>query len=143
MQKLLTSLCNWFKDTSNGMTTLIGAAGPYLDIAPEGTDFPYVTYTVIGGLPNWQGFTTTYVARCHLQFTLRDVVADTVATNTELVASKLDVLGSLTMTDGELTRRPIRIEEPRFVAEPIDENGQRVYAGILEYRFNVQRTRGV
>ena len=143
VQRLLNSLVSYFRDTSNSMTSLIGASGPYHDIAPEGTAFPYMTYTVIGGMPNWQGFSTTYVARCHLQITLRDVVDDTLATNTEFVASKLDTLGGLTLTNGELVRTPIRIEEPRFMAEPIDENGQRVYAGILEYRFNVQRTRGV
>jgi hypothetical protein len=143
MQRLLTALVSWFQNTANGMTSLVGASGPFLDVAPEGTDFPYMTYTVIGGLPNWQGFDTTYAARCHLQFTLRGLVDTTVATNTELVASKLDVLGSLPLTDGEITRKPIRIEEPRIVAEPIDEDGQRVYAGILEYRFNVARVRGV
>ena len=143
MQRLITSLRSWFQDTSNGMTSFIGASGPYLDVAPERTAFPYLVFTIIGGLPNWQGFSADYVARCHLQLTLRDVVDDTLATNTEMVASKLDTVGSLSLTNGEITRKPIRIEEPRFVVEPIDESGQRVYAGILEYRFNVQRTRGV
>ncbi len=147
MQRLLTALVSYFQNTNNSMNSFIGfvdnQSGPFLDVAIEGCGFPYTTYTVVGGTPNWQGFNPIYVARAHLQFTVRDTNADTVATNTEFMASQLDALTYLPLTGGELTRVPIRIEEPRYVAEPIEEVGKRVYAGILEYRFNVQRTRGV
>ena len=142
MQRLLNALVGWLQASSNSMSAFIGIHGPYLDVAPEGTPFPFMVYTVIPGTPNWQGFDSTYAARAHLQFSLWDVIADTVATNTEFLASKLDVLGSLTLAGNEYTRKPIRIEEPRYMAGPIEGTGQRAYGGILEYRFNVQRTRG-
>ncbi len=147
MQRFLNALVAYMQNTNNSMNGFIGFAnnqsGPFLDVAVEGCGFPYTTYTVVGGTPNWQGFSTIYVAKVHLQLTVRDTNPDTVATNTEFMASKLDTLTTLTLASPEVTRLPIRIEEPRYAAEPIDENGQRVYAGILEYRFNVQRTRGV
>ena len=147
MQRLINALVAYMQNTNNSMNGFIGfvnnQSGPFLDLAPEITAFPYMTFTVIPGMENWQGFSTIYVAKAHIQFTLRDENADTVATNTEFVASQLDTLTTLTLSGGEIMRLPIRIEEPRYMAEPIDESGRRVYAGILEYRFNVQRTRGV
>ncbi len=147
MQRLLTSLIAYFQNPNNSMNSFIGLvnnqSGPFLDVAVEGCGFPFMTYTIIGGTPNWQGFDSVYVSRVHLQFSIHGLNANTVATNTEFLASKLDTLTTLTLTGGENMRLPIRIEEPRYMAEPIDEDGQRVYAGILEYRFNVQRTRGV
>lgn len=147
MQRLVNGIVTTFHNnatlsTFQGITSQ-NASGPFYGLAPEATPMPYVTFYTIPGLSNNQGFTGNYDARAQMQFTVTGENLDTVMTNTELLCGVFDTLGSLTLAGGELCRKMVRMEEPRFITEPINEKGTRVYDGIVQYRFNVQRTRGV
>jgi hypothetical protein len=119
-----------------------GAVGPFLDLAPAGTLFPYMVISQIPGMPNTQFFGTAYVGRVHLQFKIIGPSLETVAGHCETFCTIFDAIASLTLTGGEVTRKPLRMEEPRFIHEPIAGDGSRIYSGIIQYRFAVQRARG-
>lgn len=145
MQRLVNAIVSTFHNNStlSAFQGLINnASGPYYGLAPENTPFPYVTFTTVPGLANWQGFGANYGARAQIQFTVVGPDLDTVGTNTEALCNVFDGLGSLTLAGGEICRKPLRIEEPRFLTLGIDGKGRRIYSGIAQYRFVVQRVRG-
>ena len=142
MKRLLDAVVAYIS-ADEQMQAFMGIGGPYTFMPEPTPALPFILITQIGGTPNWQGFSRTYVARAHLQITLWDRDAIEVQTNAEYVCSKLDVLGSLTLGGVELCRLPIRVEEPRFLPITSDVDGVAKFGCVLEYRFNVQRTRGV
>ena len=148
MQKLLSAIRTFIQNDTN-MQMFMGINGPF-EWMPQGDPvvaLPYMTVQHIGGTPLWQGFTTAYVARPRIRFTLWDRDSERVKTNAEYFCTKMDT-GTLTLMNGtassttESCRLPIRIEEPRLLPARVSDNGIRVFGCIAEYRFNVQRTRG-
>lgn len=145
MQRLVNAIVTTFHNnaTLSAFQGLIAnASGPYYGLAPENTPFPYTTLYTIPGLTNQQGFGTGYIARAQVQFSVFGPNLDTVATNTEALCAAFDSLSSLTLAGGEVCRKPIRMEDPKFLALAVDGQGNRIYSGVVQYRFNVQRTRG-
>lgn len=141
MQRLANAVIALIRANAT-LAAFAGAAGPYWGIAPEKTALPYIVITQVPGLENQQGFSPKYIARAQLQFAIRTDDLDDTADYTETFAAVFDAITSLTLAGGEKSRKPIRTEEPLYRQEPINQNGQRVYAGIVQYRFMVQRTRG-
>ncbi len=125
------------------MQGFVGIGGPFLTMPQPHPALPFAMITVVGGTPNWQGFTANYVARLHLRITLWDRDQANVMTNGEFVASVLDVQSNWSLGGSDICRLPIRIEEPRLIEMPPDDEGLATFGSVLEYRFNVQRTRGV
>ena len=142
MKRLMDALALFIAEDPE-MQKFMGRGGPFKYMPEPTRDLPYIMLTQIGGMPNIQGFTRNYIARAHIRIMLWDRDAEAVMTNGEYVTTKLDVLGSLSLGGGELCRLPIRIEEPRFVPMLPDRDGVSIFGCALEYRFNVQRTRGV
>ncbi len=147
MQRLANAIVSKFHGNATlsafqGYSTLTNGSGPFFELAPARTPLPYVTYGNVPGLPNNQGFSSIYGARSQIQFTVRGADLDVVMTNTEALCKVFDTTSSLSLAGGEICRKPVRIEEPRFMPAGIDENGSQIYAGIAQYRFAVQRTRG-
>jgi len=125
------------------MQTFIGIGGPFLSLPQPYPALPYTMLTQVGGTPNWQSFQGIYVARSQIRITLWDRDQQQNWTNGEFVASVLDVQSSWTLGGSDECRLPIRIEEPRYLEMSPDKNGMKVFGCVLDYRFNVQRTRGV
>ena len=143
MKALLTAVKTIIANNST-CQTFMGIGGPYVLALPQPTPaYPYVLISQMSGTTNWQGFGSTYVARPHLRFGVWDRDQDVCITHTEFLANLLDVTSNWSISNGEQCRLPIRIEEPRFLPAQVDVNGILVFGGILDYRFNVQRTRGV
>lgn len=145
MQRLIEGIVSYMQGnaTLNAFSGVNGnSSGPFYDIAPENTTFPYVVINVVPGRQLLQGYSTKYVAPSEIQFTVRGTDLLTVGTNTETLCKFFDTISSLTLSGVELTRKPIRFQDPNYVSEPITTDGKRVYAGIIDYVFMVQRTKG-
>lgn len=145
MQRLVNAIVTTFHNnaTLSAFQGLIANnSGPYYGLAPENTQPPYTTIYTIPGLTNQQGFTSNYIARSQMQFSVFGADLDTVATNTEALCRVLDATSSISLSGGEVCRKPIRMEEPKYLTLAVDGMGNRIYSGIVQYRFNVQRTRG-
>ena len=119
-----------------------GALGPFYGLAPEGTQPPYIVIAQIPGLDNLQGWSTAYVGRVQLQFACVAATAATAAANAETFCTVFDVLSSITLTNGEICRKPIRLEEPRIGPSGMYGTAVRVFQVIAQYQFNVQRAKG-
>ena len=142
MKRLVDALVA-FMAANLDMQQFIGIGGPYSFFPQPYPAMPFTIITQVGGTPNWQGFGANYVSRPHLRITLWDRDADQVMTNGEFVASVLEVKNSWSLGGSDICRLPIRIEEPRLLEMPPDEDGLQSFGCVLEFRFNVQRTRGV
>jgi hypothetical protein len=119
-----------------------GIAGPFGDIAPERTNPPYMTLKQIPGLPLQHGYGANYTELVQLQFDCQDFDRDTAIANAEALCNVFDVLPSLTLAGGQITRKPIRKEAVKVLTEQIAGTGQRMYHAISVYTFKVQRTKG-
>lgn len=115
--------------------------GPYWEIAPERTAFPYMVIGQVGGRQIQYGFSGgSYIEPLTIQIDLYDTSLANVEANADTVTKNLD-FASLTIS-GELCRNIMRLEAPRVIAEGMSSAGSRVYHAVIQYRLNVQRTVG-
>jgi len=152
MVNILIAMCQWMQNSSTGFGTFLGfydeddeygsqGQGPFLDVAPEDTQFPYVVYNILDtGMD--QGFFTSntiVVEKPWIRFHLFDVDSVNLSQNLDYFVSKLDNLTGLSYA-GESCRKLIRIENP-VILDSIEfsENGQRVFHAIVSYQIRNQR----
>lgn len=115
--------------------------GPYWEIAPERTAFPYMVIGQVGGRQLQYGFSGgSYIEPLTIQIDLYDTSLANVSANADTVTKTLDFV-TLTIS-GESCRNIMRLEAPRVITEGMSGSGNRVYHAVIQYRLNVQRTVG-
>jgi hypothetical protein len=140
MKAAIDSLVALIRATT-AFSGFIGTSGPFWELAPEATDFPFMVLGQVGGSKAVYGFGGgSYIEPLVVQIDLYGVSLETVATNAETVCKTLD-FASLTITS-EQCRNIRRLEAPRLMTSGINGKAQRVYKAVIQYRLTVQRTVG-
>ncbi len=144
MMELLEALITYMRTPANGLRAMLGTYqneyGPFLGGVKEGVAFPYTVLTIFG-VPNEQGFASTYVDKPVIRF---DIFTDNdtdLITYTKLLRNSFDTLSGLTVTNG-ICRHAVRKTNPVPMMLPNDGKGKRIYHCYLDYEFRVQQVKG-
>jgi hypothetical protein len=153
---LLEAIIQFMRSPSTGFRSFIGevvcgnesAYGPYLGIAPEGTECPYMVYDVLENEMD-QGFSdmgkegTCYGEKPVIRFHLYDTDTDNLAANLTKFVNTMDTILDFDLPDGQLCESVLRVQNPLLMAEPVGKKGLRVYHSVVTYEYRNSRQIGV
>jgi hypothetical protein len=156
MIDLVQAIVKFVQSPSNKMKGFIGSNtsgnnlsyGPFLGVAPQGTEFPYMVYNI---LPNAldQGFNfpyTSYGENPQISFNLYDDDIDNLSANLKTFIKRMDTIMSsdfLFNTSDEECNTIYRTVNPTMLHEPVDKSGKRVYHAVIDYTYHCSENKGV
>jgi hypothetical protein len=123
--------------------------GPFLQVTPEevtnlGPTFPYMTFEIqakarLQGY-NRAGMDTMYAEQPAIIFHIYDTDSTRLPINMEKLTDDLDVAAPGDF--GGIVNSLLQTNDPKFITEPTNKEGKRVYHGIVPYEFRVVRYKG-
>ena len=151
MYNLINGFIDFMQSPQNGFdflgTVLSGnntQEGPFLGVAPEGTEPPFMVFD-IAGMPLWQGFGgvgSVYADQPQLMLHLYDTKPKRLVKNTEKLLAVMDVADASDFDVSGIGMLP-RTDNPVILHDPIYQNSTRMYHAVVQYGLHAINNRGV